>query len=295
MKIVSYFEQQNRPAVICLGRFDGLHIGHKKLVDEAKRLKTILCKESEVCLFYFKQTRAIGRLNAIFTYEEAVLKFREEGIDKIIVAPLDKDFFSISKEDFLSGLKQNFSPVAIVCGEDYTFGMNKSGDVNFLKKFCDANGIILSVVPTVLYDGKKASSTMVKSFLLKGEVSKANTLLGSPYYIIGNVKKGRGDGSKIGFATANIDIDPQKSPLKEGVYKTVTEIDGITYKSVSNYGAAPTFNDTGLKIETHVLGDPGITYGKSITVYFIDYLRDTFKFKSKEQLIKQLQKDIDTL
>lgn len=283
MRVFSFSDNDNTRRVVCLGRFDGLHKGHSALIERAKSFCGL-----ELSLFTIKP---VGADRNILSFSE--LKDRAEalGVRSLIVAAGDKDFFSTPSEVFLKELFSRFSVSAVVCGEDYTYGAKKSGNTGTLKDFCERSGVRLAVEKTVLQGGEKVSSTCVRSFLKKGNVKGANELLGYPFYISGEVIRGRGEGRALGFKTANILYPDYKTELKEGVYATTTEIFGKAYNSVTNVGTAPTFSSFVPLVETHVLGFDGDIYGKNIKVTFNDRIRDTVKFDTTDALKKQINKD----
>ena len=291
MILLDFYKQHNKPTVICLGRFDGLHLGHLSLIERAKQLKLNSSNAVDVCVFSFFKSEPISRLNTIFTQEEALFEIEKTNADAVIYAYQTQDFYNTTAIDFLTTLKNNFSPVAIICGDDYTFGKNKSGNVEFLQTFCNDNDINLVVTPMVTIDGNKVASTFIKECLAIGDIERANLYLGKKYYMSGIIMQGRGDGSKLGFATANINA-PDKMPIKNGVYLTKALLDGKLYDSITNYGTAPTFGDEKVKIETHILGEFDNLYGKKITIYFDKFLRETKKFDTVDQLKAQIKKDL---
>lgn len=190
---------------------------------------------------------------------------------------------------------QNFSPVFIVCGEDYTFGKNREGNAEYLKNYCADKGVFCTVMPIIFKNGEKISSTLIKKFLNDGDIEKANMLLGGNYFLSGKVLHGRAVGRTIGFPTLNVEISPRKAPLKRGVYATETIIDGNRYKSITNYGSAPTFDENGFLIETFVLDFRSDVYGKEVIIEFLKYLREDKKFANARLLQKQLDEDIKKL
>ena len=145
---------------------------------------------------------------------------------------------------------------------------------------------------TVKKDGKKISSSAVKELLSSGDVDKAAELLGSAFKIAGRVERGRSDGAKLGFKTANLQYPADKAEIMRGVYATKTVIDGVTYPSLTNVGAALTFGLNNTLVETHVIGFDGEIYGKTISVSFVKFLRENRKFSSAEELKNQIEKDL---
>lgn len=295
MKILDYFEPQTEKNVICLGRFDGLHLGHKTLIYKGLEIKNQLNDDSKLAVFTFQRSAAIGRLNAIFTFRETIEALKGEPVDNVVVAPESKEFYKIDKLDFLDTIFKNFKPTAVVCGEDYTFGRNREGNKDFLKSYCEGKGVTFICLPLVKIKGEKVSSTKIKEFLSSGEVEEASKLLGENYFISGKVIKGRGVGKTIGFPTLNIKISEEKAPLKQGVYVTLVDYGKYQLTALTNYGNAPTFSSDEVLLETHILDGEYDLYGKEVKIEFIRYLREIKKFDTPEELIKQIEKDVQSI
>lgn len=295
MKILDYFKPQAEKNILCLGRFDGLHLGHKTLIYKGLEIKNQLNDGSKLAIFLFQRSEAIGRLNAIFTFRETIEKLKAEPIDNIVVAPETKSFYSIDKKSFLDTLKNNFKPTAIICGEDYTFGCNREGDSDYLKSYCEKEGIQFICLPIVKFKGEKISSTKIKELLLEGSVDKVYDLLGDYYFISGKVERGRGVGRTIGFPTLNIRIPDEKAPLKEGVYVTLTCFDNLQLTSITNYGRAPTFYYDRIVLENHIVDGNYDLYDKDVQIQFVKYLRGTIKFNTAKELAEQIKKDVESI
>ena len=270
---------KGKGCVLLLGGFDGLHAGHKKLVERAKTYRlpvgimTILGGKSE---------------QGIFTLAERKEIFFGAGVDFILPFEFEQ-IKDLSPNDFLSFLKNEFSPKAFVCGDDFRFGKDAAGTVETLK---GAGQVCVEVVELFKMNGKKVSSREMKSFLQKGEVEKANELLEERFFLLGEVVKDRQIGRTIGFPTANIAYPSDKFPLKKGVYETRVTYENVTYKGITNYGARPTFDDKSVLTETYLDGFSGDLYGKELKVEFVRFLREIEKFDSAQLLKVQLQKDI---
>ena len=278
--------------IILLGKFDGLHTGHKTLVDEGERLKQSL--NSPVYIFNFLHDES-GKKKYLSTTKEKILLEEQSGIDGVIEAPLTKDFFSIDKDEFLSILSCNFNPVAVVCGEDYTFGFNRGGDAFYLKDYFEKMGVKAVIAPLLKINGEKISSTLIRNLLVDGKIEEANALLGYSYSFSGIVEKGRGDGKLFGFPTANVMPDKTKFMPREGVYKTKIKVCGKVYDSVTNVGNAPTFSSLYYTTETFIPNFSGDLYGKRAEIAFFEYLRPIKKFDTTELLYKQIKEDVSKL
>ncbi len=298
MKIFDFNEkyQEKEPKVIALGFFDSVHIGHIALIEKAKEVAKRKGYESAVFTFKNDLSKVVKRSNGlIFTYYERLKKFENLHIQSLIFANFTKEFSNLAPEDFIKILTKEFSVKAIVCGVDYKFGKDGLGNVDLLKSICKNYGVEVFVQEEIKKDEERVSTSKIKRSLGKGEIKEANSLLGSPYFIIGKVVKDRQVGRGMGFPTANVKIDGEKSPLKIGVYKTSVVLDGKKYSCITNYGARPTFSLDEVLTETYIDGFSGDLYGQEITVYFEEYLRDCVKFDSVDELIKQLEKDLEKI
>lgn len=263
-----------------LGGFDGLHIGHRRLLSRAKEsgfpvgLMTIVGGKEE---------------NSLFTFIEREEIFRLAGADFVFELPFE-EIKSLSPEQFLHLLEEEFSPKRFICGEDFRFGAKAVGTPKMIK---ESTQVCVEVLPLVEIEGEKVSSTTIKSLLERGQVERVSELLTHKFFLIGKVYADRKIGRTIGFPTANIRYPEGKFPLKIGVYETRVCVDGRVYKGITNYGARPTFEENTVVTETYLDGFSGNLYGKELKVEFVRYLRDIEKFDSVDALKKQLEKDIE--
>ena len=262
-----------------LGGFDGLHIGHRCLLDCAKKsgfsvgLMTIVGVKEE---------------NGLFTFEEREAIFKEAGADFVFEIPF-LEIKDLAPQDFLSLLIQEFSPNLFVCGEDFRFGAKAVGTPNMIQEYTHVR---VETLPLVEIAGKKVSSSCIKELLAGGDMESVEKHLAHPFFLIGEVYEDRKIGRTLGFPTANVAYPQDKYPLKEGVYETRVRVEGKTYRGITNYGARPTFGEERVVTETHLIDFNGDLYGKKIKVEFIRYLRAVQKFDSVEKLRAQLAKDI---
>ncbi len=261
-----------------LGGFDGLHVGHRRLLARAK----------ESGLPVGVMTIAGGKEGNLFTFTERESIFRACGADFVFELPF-AEIKHLTPTQFVALLQRECNPKLFVCGEDFRFGAGAIGTPESLK---GGGQVRVEVLSLVKMEGEKISSRKIKELLSQGRVEEANALLGEAFFLTGEVKKDRQIGRTINFPTANIDYPKEKFPLKEGVYQTETTVDGKRYKGITNYGARPTFSDATVTTETHLDGFSGDLYGKALTVKFVRYLRDIRKFDGVEGLKEQLQKDI---
>ena len=297
MKVVSFNQKTNNALVMCLGAFDSVHLGHKSLIKKAHDLKESY--SANLAVFTFNNDHSIftsKRLGEVFTFNERLLRLEEMLVDEVCEAELNEEFANLSPNEFLTQLTDNRLIRAFVCGNDFKFGKNAQGNVEFLKEFCNKNNIDLYVCDFVTdeFENKVATST-IKNHLLNGEVKLVNKLLGDKYFIMGKVVEGRKVGRTLGFPTANLQISSTKMPIKSGVYLTEVFINNKKYGAITNVGNAPTFNDNSFLIETHIKDFSGDLYDKILKVYFCEYIRPIVKFNSKEELIKQLNDDLKVI
>ena len=270
---------KNRGSVMLLGGFDGLHAGHKKLVERAKDfalpigIMTIVGGKEEKSLFTLKEREEI---------------FKSAGVDFAFELPF-QEIKNLSPEQFSNLLLEEFSPVAFVCGDDFRFGKNACGSAQMLK---DAGQVRVEIEKLITVNGEKISSRNIKTLVLAGEIEKANELLGEAFFLIGTVVKDRGVGRTLGFPTANVEYPKKKYPIKQGVYETRVALDGKEYKAITNYGNRPTFENDAVITETYIDGFDGELYGKELKIRFVRYLRDIKKFENVEALQAQLKEDI---
>ncbi len=292
MIIQSFFKKNNKKNVLCLGRFDGLHIGHQKVISSAKEY---IKDKPDLELFMFTLKRINNCACSILSFEELCYKSESLGVQNVVFAEQTQEFFNISYDYFLNILYENFKPQAVFVGEDYTFGKDRLGTVSQLKAFCKQKNIECFSVKLEEKNGEKVSSTLIKTYLQEGKIEKANELLGGNYFVIGEVVHGRHLGKEIGFPTTNILLDSTKIPIKQGVYASSVIIDGKRYKAMSSFGTAPTFDVNKLVLESYILDFDKEIYGKKIIVELERFLRENKKFSSKEQLINQLKKDVSKI
>ena len=270
---------KNADCVMLIGGFDGLHAGHKKLLARAKSfslpvgIMTIVGGKGGKSLFTPSERRRI---------------FKGAGIDFVFELPF-AEICDMTGEAFAGLLYKEFSPKAFICGDDFRFGKGALGTPQTL---IHATHVSVEVEKLLLVDGEKVSSSKVKSLLSDGEIERANALLAGEFFLDGEVIKDREVGRTMGFPTANILYPEEKYPLKKGVYETRVDVDGKTYKGITNYGARPTFHNDRVLTETYLDGFEGDLYGKTLTVRFVRFLREIERFADADALKAQLQEDI---
>lgn len=285
------------PTVVALGYFDSVHLGHRQVIEEAKKMSEELSASLTVFTFDGNLRAALSLRGDKYIYSLAERKeiFKELGIDNIFVQPVDFNFLSMGKLAFLNWLNKKLNIVGYVCGEDYKFGKFAKGTLEDLLKYAETNSQKLKVVETISMDDRKVSSSRIKLLLSAGDIKTANKLLGRSFSYTAQVARGKGVGTELGFPTANFKLEKGKQPLKLGVYGGRAIVDGAEYKAIINYGSCPTFNGTETLIEAHIVGITGEQYGKTVTLFFDNYIREVRKFFNAEDLKKQLEEDLKTI
>lgn len=276
---------------VTLGKFDGIHLGHQRLVSEI--LKNKAENKYETVLFSF-DTSVISKQMSITTKQERLLLCNQTGIDNVIFYPVNKDTMAMKPEAFIKDIIAERLGAKIVCtGKDFCFGNGRTGDVELLEKYSDIYGYRLCVVDSVMYEGKKVSSSNIKEYIGQGNIEEANRMLGYSYFIYGKVVRGNQVGRTMDMKTVNLIPDKNKMLMPRGVYKTNITIDGQRYKSITNVGLCPTVrDDREITVETHVLNFDREIYDSYVKIEFEKFIREERKFLNLEDLKRQILLDI---
>ena len=281
---------------LVLGKFDGLHKGHKLLIDMVVRQKQYglipvvftFAKAPKEHIYKQKQ-------QYILTSTEKSLFMQESGVDIMIEHPLNDVFLNMEPEDFIKKVLVDVLHVRkIYCGPDMGFGKGRRGDVSLLRQYEQEYGYETIVVDKLKHMDREISSTYIREEIKKGAIGLYNELLGYPYTVIGTVEPGKQIGRTLGFPTVNIIPEHDKVLPPNGVYFTKVIIDGDTYNGVTNIGVRPSVdNEDKLTIETHILGTSMDMYGKTLELQFMEFEREEKKFCSTEELKQAILQDIE--
>ncbi|MCH3963978.1 MAG: bifunctional riboflavin kinase/FAD synthetase [Clostridium sp.] len=290
----TYLEEKT---YIALGSFDGLHLGHMRLVEKAIDLAKKNNAKSMVFTFKF-HPRAVINKNAgpkiLMSNENKLEVLKNTGLDIINMANFNSEFMKMSSEDFVVNLIKNYNALGIVVGFNYKFGYKNMGNINLLRKLSLKYGFSLDVIPPVKYEDKTVSSSLIRETISEmGDMKRARDMLTRPFMMCGSVIQGKHLGKKLGFPTANISFNKKFLVPKEGVYFTIVKLNSKYYRGITNVGYNPTTNDNALSVETNILDFSGDVYDKKLSIYFIERIRDEIKFKTLDGLIKQLEHDRD--
>lgn len=282
---------------IALGNFDGLHKGHLSVILSAKKIADENSFTAGVLLFLVHPQKV---LSGIAPAELITMDNKRNYIENLGVKVFEIDFENIknlsANEFFYDILINRLNVKAISCGENYRFGKNAKGDVNYLQALCKKESILLSVSPLEALNGEVISSTAIRTLLQNGEVEKANQMLSHPFSYNFTVVDGQHLGRKLGLPTINQYFDENFVKVKNGVYSSTTEVEGKTYESITNIGTRPTVNSgVTVRSETHILGLEKNLYGTNPTVALLSFIREEKKFNSVEELKEQIVRDINII
>ncbi|MGH9676112.1 MAG: bifunctional riboflavin kinase/FAD synthetase, partial [Candidatus Acidiferrum sp.] len=287
-----------RLGALTIGNFDGVHLGHAALLTSLRE-QARACAGPAVALTFDPHPLELlrpGNLPPVLTtLEERTRVLRELGADHVVILRATMEMLSLSAAEFLQKVIQhNFAAKALVEGPNFAFGHNREGTIHVLAKLASEAGIGLTVVPPIVIDVAEVSSSRIRAALLAGDVEAAARLLGRPYRLQGIVGTGQHRGATIGFPTANVEGQKTVTP-GNGVYAVKTLIGSKNWSGAANVGPNPTFGEDARKVEIHVIDFHGDLYGQSLSVDFMQRLRDTKPFANVTQLVDQLHRDVETV
>ena len=284
------YTSPKRDYAVCLGSFDGIHIGHKKLMEKTVEIANKKGLKSGVVTFL-----APVEKNKLFPVEENLRRIEKTGIDTVFIIKFTEEFKKLSPKAFIDKyLDEIICAKYVVCGFNFRFGHNREGTPEVLRAL-GKDIFELTVVDRVFIEDKTVSSSYIKTLLEEGKIEKVNALLGECYLMCGTVEKGKQLGRSIEVPTFNLKLPPQLSLIKKGVYSSVSEIGGGLFESISYIGNAPTVEESGESIlETHILDYKGDLYEKKVTVRLVGFIREEKKFSSLGELKKEITANIRT-
>jgi riboflavin kinase/FMN adenylyltransferase len=282
-------------SILTLGNFDGLHLGHQKILNKITSRARARALPSVVYTFDPHPQKVLTPEKSpllITTTKDKASLIEDMRVDVLIMARFTKDFASTHPKTFVKDiLIEKLGVKEIWVGHDYFFGKGKQGSVGYLKELGDKLGFFVGIIDAHKKDGDIVSSSRIRALIKEGQVGKAGRLLGRSYSISGRVIKGRDVGSTLGFPTANLSTKAELIP-GGGVYAGYVTVDDKTLPTVINIGTAPTFKRGKTIVECHILDFKGSIYGKNIRVFFKRRLRGERLFKDIESLTEQISKDV---
>ena len=298
MEIINGFEKTIEKSVVAIGFFDGVHIGHRELI---KKAVTLSRQKKCPCVVYTFSAHPIKTLFPdkevyyITTNEQKAEIFESLGVDVVVFDDFARVKDMTPALFVETVLLKLLGSDDVVCGYNFKFGKNNTGDIDTLSSLLSIYGKRLHVIPPVCAGESAVSSARIRFLINNGEVDVAEKLLDTPFTIKGEVVHGHRIGHMLGFPTANVDVSTECVLLKRGVYYTKTFLDGQEYESVTNVGVRPTVDDGQIEnvCETHVIGLDTDVYGRVIEIKFYKFAREEMKFPSFEILSQTLLKDVE--
>ena len=298
MKIIRSIAAFNssEKTIVTIGTFDGIHIGHQKILKDLIRTAKKENKKS-VLLTFFPHPRMVLQkdvsIRLINTIEEKSSLLEKMGLDYLIIHPFSQEFSRLSALDFVRNILVNqLNTSRLIIGYDHHFGKNREGNIHQLREYSLLYDFEVEEIPAQDIDNVSVSSTKIRTALKEGRLKTANNYLGYNYMLNGTIVNGKKLGGKIGFPTANLDIkEPYKLIPKTGVYIIKTIIDAVLYTGMMNIGFNPTVKGKCQTIEAHLFDFNKDLYGRKVTIELLFFLREEQRFNSIEDLIIQLNLD----
>jgi riboflavin kinase / FMN adenylyltransferase len=282
--------------IVTIGTFDGIHIGHQKILKNLIRTANNEGKKSVLLTFFPHPRMVLQKENKILllnTIKEKSSLLEKMGLDYLIIHPFSREFSRLTALDFVRDILVNkLNTSRLIIGYDHHFGKNREGNIHQLKEYSLLYDFKVEEIPAQDIDDVSVSSTKIRTALKDGNLKTANNYLGYHYMLNGTVVSGKKLGGTIGFPTANLEIkEPYKLVPKTGVYIIKTHINTVLYTGIMNIGFNPTVLGKHQTIEAHLFDFNEDLYGKEITIEFIYFLREEHKFESVEELVVQLNID----
>ncbi len=281
--------------LLTIGVFDGVHLGHKYLISQLKehaRQQNLL---SGVVTFRQLPPQVLSSqagLSYLTNLAEKVSLLKNESVDAVITLSFTRELAQLSAKQFLGLLKKYLRMCGLVVGPDFALGRNREGDADTLRTFGQDMCFSVTVIPPVRVNGETVSSTVIRDALADGNMKRVVSLTGRSFSLQGRIIAGVGRGAELGFPTANLEIDPRQTLPADGVYATLTYIDGKAYQSVTNIGECPTFGGSECTVETYILDYRGDLYGYELKIDIVERLRGEKRFNTVEELKKQITEDV---
>jgi riboflavin kinase/FMN adenylyltransferase len=281
-------------AVLAIGNFEGVHRGHRAVIDVALARARELSRKT-AALTFEPHPRAVFRpQEPVFRLTDEATKLRllaTTGLDGAIVMHFDAALAALAAEDFVRRiLVERFAIAGVVVGFDFHFGKGRAGSPDFLEAAGRAHGFTVDIVPAFADGGARISSGEIRTALAAGEVEAAAALLGFPWFVSGEVVHGDARGRELGFPTANLRLDPACG-LKHGIYAVRVGLDGRRYDGVASFGRRPMFDNGAVLLEVFLFDFSGDIYGKRLDVAFIDWIRPELTFASVDDLVRRMDED----
>ena len=297
MKIIKNLHDysQKTPLALSIGMFDGVHHGHQTIIKNLNSAAQNKDLESAILTFWphprtvFNPNDDLKLLNTI---EEKTYLLEKNKVQHLFLKEFDEEFRNLTGEEFVKQiLIDKLNVKHLIIGHDHTFGKNRSGDFNLLKKMSSEYGFEIVQVEAVDFQDRHISSTQIRNALMNADITAANEMLGYHYSVSGEVVHGKKLGRTIGYPTANISVNPLKFLPKKGAYIVDAFVKNQQFKGMLSIGTNPTVDGKSLSVEVYILDFDSDIYGEAISVNFREFLHEEIKFESLDQLIERLDED----
>jgi len=287
------------PRVVTVGKFDGVHIGHREVIAELGRI----APDAEPTVVTFdRHPKALLAPDAapspLVSVHQKVEFLGGAGANRVAVIPFTREFADLEPEEFATRvLADGLGAVAVLVGGDFRYGHLGAGDIHTLRAQGDRLGFSVHTVADVVHDeGERISSTRIRRLLDEGNAGRAAQLLGRYHQLRSTVVQGHQRGRELGYPTANLANPPEGFVPRDGVYATWVDVDGVPYQAATSIGVNPTFGDVHERmVESHLFDFEGILYGSQVTVHFVDYIRPMNAFSDAASLSEQMGIDADAI
>jgi len=284
-----------RDTLLTIGVFDGVHAGHRHLLETLKLRAADRSLLSGVVTFDPHPQSVLhpdNDLPWLSDVEDRVRSIRELGIDLVVVLTFTKEVALLTAQQFLTMIKTHLRMRGIVVGPDFALGQGREGSIDQLRELGRQLGFSVEAVSQYTANGEAVSSTLIRQALAEGNTRKVHAMMGRYFHVKGMVITSAKRGRKLGFPTANIDIRPRQALPGDGIYATIADADGRRFASATNVGARPTFGDMRRTVEAYLLNYEGDLYGRELRLEFVQKVRDEQRFASAEELKKQIDRDV---
>jgi len=282
-------------SLLTIGVFDGVHAGHRYLLKQLQQQAAERHLLSGVVTFNPHPQSVLhpgDQLPWLSNLEDRVTAIQELGISIIAVLTFTPKVAQLRARDFMYLLKKHLKMQGIMVGPDFALGRGGEGNISVLRTLGHEMKFTVQVISPFTTDGEIVSSTLIRQALIQGDMKRVEKLMGHRFYLGGKVITSDKRGRALGFPTANLDIKPQQALPDNGIYATITQVNGKRFPSATNIGTRPTFGEGEKTVETHLLNYQGDLYGKEIRVEFVKKVRDEQRFPSAEALRIQMGKDV---
>jgi riboflavin kinase / FMN adenylyltransferase len=284
-----------RDTLLTIGVFDGVHLGHRRLISELLEQAAGRHLLSGVVTFrqHPEDILSPGKKLPFLTDITTRIKLlQDEGVDFIVPLSFTAGLAGLDARQFIGLLQKHLKMRGLVVGPDFALGKKRAGDIDTLKELGKEMDFSVTIVPPLEINGEVVSSTTIRKAMSDGDMRKVRELTGRSFSLYGKVVSGAGRGESLGFPTANLDVNSGQALPPDGVYAGLAHVNGKVYQAMTNIGRSPTFGDVRHTIESYLLDYSGDLYGHEISVDFIARLRDEKKFKNADELKKQLAEDV---